>query len=68
MIHESDTIRDAVTGQQTCDHIVGISLSDFPQFGGIDTLAKLSESAVVEHPFKYCPLCGAYLGEQLSTN
>jgi hypothetical protein len=50
-------IKDTVTGQQQCEHIIGFLLSDFPQFGERDRLVMGSENAVVSTAFCFCPLC-----------
>lgn len=43
---------------ETCDHIVGFALSDFPEHGGTDCLVKQSESIQVTTQFHFCPNCG----------
>ena len=52
---------DAAAGQQ-CDHIVGFSLSEFPQHGGMDGLVRVSEGiSEITQAFNFCPLCGQVL-------
>lgn len=53
----SAKVEDAVTGQK-CDHIVGFILSDYPQYGENDRLARESEGVSVSEMFSFCPLCG----------
>jgi hypothetical protein len=48
--------------EQTCDHIVGVVLSSHPEYGGIDGLSRMSEQAVLDEAFRYCPSCGSALG------
>ena len=48
-----------MTGQ--CDHLMGMVISPFPQFGEMDRLVKASEHISVDEPFTYCPMCGSVL-------
>ena len=60
MMSDSAKLDDAVTGQ--CDHIVGFLADDFPQFGGIDGLVRISAGvAEVTEAFIFCPSCGQRL-------
>jgi hypothetical protein len=54
-------IEDTVTGQ--CDHIIGLFLNPFPQYGESDRLTCESEHLDIDEPFTYCPKCGAKLRE-----
>ena len=56
------TIEDTVTGQ--CDHIVGLFLDPYVQYGGYDRLVRQSEGLDIDELFKYCPCCGLSLQEE----
>jgi hypothetical protein len=44
-----------------CDHIRGLALADFPQYGESDWLTPTSEGREPDLPFAFCPTCGTPL-------
>ncbi len=44
-----------------CDHIIGISLANYPARGETDSLTMASEKTKPDIVFNYCPVCGSCL-------
>lgn len=45
-----------------CDHITGLAIASRPQDGEQDFLARASDTALPDEPFRYCPNCGELIG------
>ena len=57
--------QDTVIGQQDyCNHLVGLSVCSFPQYGEADSSIYADSRIRFEgEEFEFCPLCGCRLDE-----
>jgi hypothetical protein len=46
---------------ESCDHIVGVEQSSYPEDGEMDRLVRTSWGVTPDETFRYCPECGVAL-------
>jgi hypothetical protein len=58
MVISSVHAQASLPRESECDHLVGLRVASFPQYGETDRLVRSSEKLEPDDPFNYCPVCG----------